>query len=137
MLGDILDGADDRALFLCLGVEQLKFLQGEGGQIGAGPSAKVLGSDLFAGDFAQIVVDVRRVDCVPIAVLVEVLEELVTGNILTAPDNVRQPLIGEIDPMPDPALPLELKRYRGALDRFPERGRMGACVPVAAAMDAG
>ena len=50
----------------------------------AGPGAEILRRDVLAGDLAQIVVDVLRVDRMPVALLVEVLEQLVARQVAAA-----------------------------------------------------
>ena len=62
MRGDLLDGVDDRLLALGVAVELLELAQRLGGEMGGRPGAEILGGDVLAGDLAQIVVDVGRVD---------------------------------------------------------------------------
>src|SRR2546421_4866355 len=50
-------------------------------------------------EIAQIVVDVGRVDGVACAVVIEVLEQLLTGQILAALDDPSQPTVLDINPM--------------------------------------
>ena len=64
-----------------------------GGQDGAGPGAEVLGGEVLAGDLAQVGVDVGRADRLRLAVVVEVLEQLLPGQVLAALDD-RAPAAG-------------------------------------------
>ena len=53
-----------------------------GGQHGAGPGAEILGRDVAAGDLAQVGVHVGGGHVLALAVLVEVLEQLLAGQVL-------------------------------------------------------
>src|SRR4029450_1301858 len=76
---------DHRRGEAALGVALLRVRgrQREGGENRGAPGAEVLGGDLLAGDLAHVVVDVCRVDGLPLSILVEVLKELVTGQVLS------------------------------------------------------
>ena len=56
----------------------------------AGPGAEVLGREVLAGDLAQVGVHVGRVDRLPLAVVVDVLEQLVARQVAAALDDARR-----------------------------------------------
>ena len=63
-------------LNLRLRIEVLEFLQRQRREHGACPGAEVFGSDIAAGDLAQVGVDVGRGHVLALAILVEILEQL-------------------------------------------------------------
>ena len=67
------------------------------GEDGAGPRPEVLGGDVAARDLAEVVVHVVGGDIVRLAVVADVLEELLAGQVLAAPDDGRQPPIPDTD----------------------------------------
>ena len=83
-LGHLLDRPHHVALGLRLRVDASNSCSAQRGQHGAGPGAEVLGGEVLAGDLAQVVVDVARADGADLAVLVEVLEQLLPGQVLAA-----------------------------------------------------
>src|SRR6476659_2117026 len=86
--GYLLDGIADVALGAGLAVEFLKFLQGHRGEHGAVPGAEILGGDILAADLAQVSIDVRRRDVAILSLIVDILEELLAGQILARPDDL-------------------------------------------------
>ena len=85
--GDLLDGLADVLLGLGLVVEFLEFRQGERRQHGAGPGAEILGRDLAPGDLLQIGVHVRRGDRMLLAVIVDILEQVLARQVLAGLDD--------------------------------------------------
>src|SRR5204862_5150922 len=90
MLSHLLDSAQDGLFALRLGLENLELLQGFGGEFCPGPCSEVLGRDFFASDLAQIVIHLGRADGVPIAIIIEVLEQLISGQISAILDNMSE-----------------------------------------------
>src|SRR5437867_858576 len=90
--------------------------QGKSGEHGATPGAEVLGGELPAADLSQVLVDVGGIDDLRLALVVDVLEELVTGQLLTVTDHTGQPSIREVDSMTLPSLAAELEAQRGTLN---------------------
>src|SRR5438105_6186276 len=90
MLSHPLDSAQNGLFALRLGVEKLELLQGFGGEFCPGPCSEILGRDFFASDLAQIVIYLRRPDGVSIAIVIEVLEQLIPGQISAVLDNTRE-----------------------------------------------
>ena len=74
MFSDPLDGTHNRPFALRLAVDARKFSQRERGQIGRGPGPEILGGYVFAGDLAEIGVDLCRTDGMALAGIVEILE---------------------------------------------------------------
>ena len=83
---DFFDGAEDRLLAPALAVDIAERAQRLCRQLRAGPGAKIFGGDVFAGDLAQIRVDLLRADRVPVAINVEILEQLIAGEVATTFD---------------------------------------------------
>ena len=64
---------------------------------GAGPGPEVLRGEVVAGDLAQVVVHVVGADVAPRAVLVDVLEQLLAGQLLALPDERGQAAVAHVD----------------------------------------
>ena len=79
--GDGGDGLDDVLPGGGGGGGWFEFLEEGAGEDGAGPGAEVLGGEVLAGDFAEVFVDVGGVDGSGCAFGVDVLEELVAGEV--------------------------------------------------------
>src|SRR4051812_46397671 len=84
LLRDFVDGAEDVGLGLLLGCERPEIAQRTGGEHRPGPGPEVLRSDGAARDVAEVLVDVTGVDRLALAVVVQILKELLTGELLTA-----------------------------------------------------
>ena len=74
-LRGVVDGADDVALGFLFRFRGTDLAQILGAVHGAGPRPEVLRGDVGAGGVAQVVVDMLRLDVLPLAVVVEVLEK--------------------------------------------------------------
>lgn len=107
MVRHLLNVAHNRLLLLCLGIEQFKFLQCQGGKIGGSPGPKILRGNLLSTDLSQVIVEVLGIDSTPVAVLVDVLEQLVAGQVSALFDDASQPPIGDIGFVADAVLPSE------------------------------
>ena len=88
------------ALGLSGAVEALKLIERHRRENRSRPGAEILGGDVLAGDFPEIVVHVGRCDVLAIAVFVDVLEQFLAGQILA-----RFYDLGDA-PVPDPQRPL-------------------------------
>jgi len=80
------------------------------GEHGAAPGAEVLGADVAPGERAQIGIDVIRGDRLALAGGVEVLEQLLAGQVAAALDDVREPGSESATMCSTPLLPRKLKR---------------------------
>jgi hypothetical protein len=81
------------------------------------PGSEVLGGEILPADLAHVGVHVGGVDHLTIAVLVDVLEELVAGQLAAGFDDPREPRVSQIDRVLDAALAAEFEAHRGAADR--------------------
>ena len=87
----------------------------------------------MAGDLAKIVIDVVRLDREDLAGLVDVREELLSGQVLAATNDLRQASVRDLDVPALSALPAELEA-----DSLAANGRVPAAdsptsVPTASA----
>ncbi len=81
------------------------------------PGAEVLGREVAAADFAQVVVDVGRTDTPGLARLVFVLEQLLARNRLAAPHDQRDPRVVERHLVLDAALAAKAQLEGAAVHR--------------------
>src|SRR5438270_2589708 len=116
MLRHFFDRADDCAFSLCFGVEEFELLQGESGEIGRRPSPKVLRRDLLAADFAQVIVDVSRIDRMTGPLLVQVLKQFIAGQVAAVLDDARQPAVIDVRFVPDAVFAAEVQMDAAAVD---------------------
>src|SRR5205085_6848516 len=117
MLSHLLNRAQHGLFPLRIGVEKLEFLQGFGGEFCPGPRPKILGRDFFASDLAQIVIYLGRADGVPIAILIEVLEQLISRQISAILDNARETPVIDVSLVVLTVLSAKADVYSAALDR--------------------
>jgi hypothetical protein len=82
-----------------------------GRQNGTGPGAEVLRRVLLAGDRAQILVDIRRVDGAADPLVIVVLEQLIAGNVAACLHYACEPAVVEVHLMFDAALPAKDESY--------------------------
>src|SRR5262249_14647384 len=68
--------------------EGLLLLEHQTCQQGAGPGSKILGRNVLAGDFPEIGVYVGRGDVLQIAFFIDILQQLLSGQVLTALDDL-------------------------------------------------
>ena len=115
-LRDGLNRARDVALRFGLRLERPKCSQRRGGHQRARPRPKIFRGEFGAGDLLEILVDVGRVDQLPLTGFVDVLKELVAGQIAACLDDLREPPVLEIDGVPDTALAAELEAQRRSVD---------------------
>ena len=71
---------------------------------------------MLAGDPAEILIHVVRVDRVPVAFVIEVLKQLIAGHLFAALDDLGQALVLQIDCVVNAALALEVEGDLGAVD---------------------
>src|SRR5947207_8444781 len=113
---DFFDGAHDRLLALALAVEIAESTQRFRRQLRAGPGAEIFRGDVLAGDLAQICVDLLRTDRVLIALFVEILEQLVAGQVAAPFDDAREAAIVDIALVAISALAAEAEMNVAAFD---------------------
>src|SRR5205807_698283 len=72
--------------------------------------------NLLAADLPQVIIDVSRVDRMPVSLLVEVLEQFVAGQLAAILDDARQPAIIDVRFVPDPMFATKIQMDVTALD---------------------
>src|SRR5438309_11274338 len=77
-----------------------EFGQGHRAQDGAGPGPKILGGEIAAANLPQVIVHIARTDIPRPTVLVYVLKQFLTGEVLAASDDFGQVGISDIHLMP-------------------------------------
>src|SRR5262249_27459223 len=103
------------------------------------PGAEVFGGERLRRDFLDVAIDVARVDALRLSGLIEVLEELLTGQLAALLDDACEPAIVDADRMPNTALAAKLEPQRGATHlhvavaacRQPERSILSSVLLVA------
>jgi hypothetical protein len=116
-LRGVVDGADDVPLGFLLRFRGSELAQVLGAVHGAGPGAEVLRSDVGTAGFSQVVVDVHRLDLLTLAIVVQVLEENLTGQLVAALHDARDVPVGDGHGVLYSALAAELEAQLGAIDR--------------------
>src|SRR4051794_2914498 len=110
------DGGDDVCLHRRLALEGSLLAQGARGQNCASPGAEVFGGERLPGYLLEIGVDVLGADGMRRAVLVEVLEEMLTGKILHPRDVACHAAIAHVDVVRLATLAAEGEVHRRARD---------------------
>src|SRR5438105_15556486 len=100
---DAVDGRHNISLRLALRIEAGGLAQRACGEDGSGPGAEILGREVFAGDFAEVLVHVVRGDSAALPVGADVLKALLARELRAAFDHCRHATIG--DPRGDLAAP--------------------------------
>src|SRR5207237_4225504 len=100
------DRADDPTLRVRLRRERARLREGEGREHAARPRAEVLRGEVLPARLPEVRIHVGRSDALPPPV-VEVLEELVAGEIATALHDTREARIRQLDGDQLPALRAE------------------------------
>src|SRR5579871_6312288 len=113
--GDDFHRLHDIAFGLQLCHKGLESRQGLGCEHSSGPGAKILGSEIFPADFAQISIHIRRPYRMPSPLVIQVLKQLVSGDILTFLDDPGQVAVVDVDEMFDAAFTTKSKLYRRAI----------------------
>src|SRR3954464_332671 len=90
MFGHFLHSADNGSFALRLAVKHLEFPQCLGGELRSSPGPEILRSDLLSRDLAQISIHLHRPDGMALALIIQVLEELIARQVATVPDNAGQ-----------------------------------------------
>ena len=85
--------------------------------MGRRPGAEILRRDVLAGDLAQIIVHVGRVDVAPLALLVDVLEQLVARQVAAILDDAGEPAVVDVGFVALAAFAAEADVDVAALDR--------------------
>src|SRR2546429_4045199 len=99
LVGNPGDGTDQLLLGRTRICRAGRLTQESRGEDGAGPGAEILGREILAGDLVQVLVDVCRVDGLYLAVAIDVLEELLSGDLEEPLDDSRHPAVVELDRM--------------------------------------
>src|SRR4029077_10237884 len=81
-----------------------------------GPGAEIFRGNVLAGDLAQIRIDLFRADRVMIAVVVEILKQLVARQVATAFDDARESAIVDVALVAVAALAAEAEMNVAAVD---------------------
>jgi hypothetical protein len=97
LVGRLPDRRDDRAPRTRTGRDRTGASKGPIGEDGPCPRPKVLGRNVGPGRLAEVVIDVLRPDIANLAVLIDVLEQLLTGQLLATPHDRGQPAISKAD----------------------------------------
>src|SRR5215212_839104 len=131
--GHVVNGGDNVRLHRGLALEGAPLAQGARGQDRAPPRAEVLGSERLPGCLSQIGVDILGADGMRRAVLVEVLEQMLTGKVLHPRDIARHAAIAHVDLVRLAALATEgeVHRRSGDVDVVVAQGRQSVGVVVA------
>ncbi len=114
--GDPLDRRDDVLLRRRVGVELLELRQRLGGELRPGPGAEILGGEVLAADLPEVGVDVARGDILTVAILVEILEQLLPRHFLAALDDACQSPVVQVDLVLDAGLAVVAEGHRRAVD---------------------
>src|SRR5258707_7281291 len=85
-------------------------------QLRAGPGAEIFRRDVLAGDLAQIRVDLLRTDRVLVTLFVEILEQLVAGQVSASFDDARESAIVDVALIAISALAAEAETNVTAVD---------------------
>jgi hypothetical protein len=96
----------------------LHFAQGHSGQNRASPSPKILGGDIPVGDLFQISVYVTGRDVLGLPVVIHVLQQLLTGQFLAGPDDLRDASISHAQGPLLPALTGEAEADLTSINRY-------------------
>src|ERR1051326_1606640 len=131
VLRHLLESAQDGFFSLRLGVEKLELPQRFGREFCPGPGPKVLGRDLLAGDLAQILIHLGRADGVPIPLIIEVLEQLISRQISAVLDDACETPVVYIGLVVLTVFSAKADVYSAALDRnmsVPQRRQAKALV---------
>src|SRR5262245_23674561 len=90
-------GAHTRGLAGGNGLERGVLIEAMGGEQGSGPGTEVLGGEIVRSDLTQVLIDVTRIDRLRLTVRVDVLEQVLTGEVPAALHQASDPAIGEGD----------------------------------------
>src|ERR1700680_675074 len=85
--GHALNGRAQVSLCLRSGIEAFYLPECERRQYRSCPGPKILGRDVMSGDVLQVCVDVVGADILALPILVEVLQELLSGQFLACLDD--------------------------------------------------
>lgn len=114
--GHTLNRSPNVFLDLRLRIEGLEFLQRQRREHGACPGAEIFCGDIAAGDFAQVGVDVGRVHVPALAILVEILEQVLPRQILARLDNLGDAPVLNLEAPRLATLALELETQLSSVD---------------------
>ena len=116
LVGDDLDGGPEASRRQPVGVRPLYREEGGRGEQRGRPGPEVLGGDVDLGDAPQVVVHIVRADGTGVPVVVDVLEQELTGQLLASAHDPREAAIAERDAVLTPALPSEREVHGVAVE---------------------
>src|SRR5215472_9155531 len=96
VLSDLFHGTHDRLLALAFSLEVAEPLQCLRRQLRAGPSAEIFGCNVLPGYLPQIGINLLRADDVLIALLIEILKQLIAGQVAATFDDAGQPAVVDV-----------------------------------------
>jgi len=122
-LGDVLRRGGNALIERTPGHALARRLAGEKGDgaHGRAPRAEILGGETFAvaaHHLAQVVVDHAGVDGLSLALVVDILKQLLTGQLLALADDARQPAVVEHQLLHPAALALEREERAAVLQEL-------------------
>ena len=115
-LGHSADRRIDVRLRLLLCLEFLLRIQGDRAQDCSRPCPEIFGAEIFAGNFAEVLIDVLRSDVAYFPGIIEILKQILAGQILQLGNNSRDAPVGHIDFMFMPALAAKTETQFRAFD---------------------
>src|SRR6187551_1506608 len=104
LLGDAFDGPNYIAFALGIRRSGFECLQCSRSQHRPGPGAEILGAEFFAGNLPDVLVNIAGIYSTPLAIIIDVLKQLVARQILATLDDPGQAPVTDIESMLDAAL---------------------------------
>src|SRR5687767_11682392 len=108
-LGDRLSRADYVLPGLGLRMEFTGLTKRGTGEDGSRPRAEILGAEFLSRNLAQIIIHIARVDRSPFAVIIDVLKQLVAGQVANSPHDLCEMGIIDTDCMALSALAAKIE----------------------------
>src|SRR2546425_9795936 len=115
-LGHGADRGFDVRLSLLSVLECFLRIEGDRGQNRSRPGPKIFGAEIFAGNFAEVLIDVLRSDVADFAAIIEILKQILAGQILQLGNDFRDAPVGHIDFMLASALAAKTETQFRAFD---------------------
>lgn len=112
--GDTFDHFGEVAIRLAWRIGWTRTMQQAGREDGCRPSPEILAGEVLAGRFSQIIVDVRRSNIMPVALVIDVLKQFLAWEFLAAFHDSSETRVAQVDGMRDAAFSPELKSQQRA-----------------------
>ncbi len=93
---DRADGVFDVPFRLLLRFKSADRIERDAAKHRSRPGAKVFGGEIFARNLAQIIVHILRSEVAHFALLIDILEKILPGQVLQLQDGLRDALIGRL-----------------------------------------